>query len=98
MQHTNEATGKPIRQRHRSTNEYAGASIRMAKALGARVASGEVDQITQFARVEEALRLAKWEAIDGLHRFGYSWAEIAAETGQTRQSVQKWHRENRPAS
>ena len=87
-------TSRPARQRYRETPEFTGMVTRGARALGQRVASGEVENLGQFARAQEALVLAKWQAIQGLRDFGYSWAEIGDSLGITRQAAHKWHRDN----
>lgn len=92
--HVNEDTGRPLRQRHRDTREYASAAVRFNRGLGARVAAGDVASLEEFARVDESLRAAKVAAIDGLRAFGYSWADIGAAVGMTRQSAQQWHERN----
>lgn len=95
--HVNEATGKPIRQRHRETREFASAAVRFNRGLGARVASGEVADLAEFTRVQASLDAAKVAAIEGLLDFGYSWAEIGESLGISRQGAQQWYRRNKDA-
>lgn len=91
-------TSRPARQRYRETREFTGMLIRGARALGQRTASGEVESLAEFARAEAALRQAKWDAIQGLRDFGYSWERIGQEVGMSKQAVQQWHKKNTPAA
>ena len=90
-------SSRPARQRYRETREFTGMLTRGARALGQRVASGEVDNLAEFVRAQEALTQAKWDAITGLREFGYSWSDIGREMGMTRQAVQQWHAKNTAA-
>lgn len=87
-------TTRPARQRYRETREFTGMLIRGARALGQRTASGEIESLGEFARAQEALDRAKFDGITGLREFGYSWAEIGAAVGMTKQAAQQWHRKN----
>lgn len=101
---TDEATNtsQPARRVHRSgvnpglrpkrvveTAEYAGFARRAVAALGRRVATGDVEAIVEMVKVSEALDNAMAEAIVGLRDAGYSWAEIGARLGISRQAVQQ---------
>ena len=70
-------------------DEYAAFACRVLRAWARRVAAGDIDAITDMAaaarEVDDAMRLA----VTGLRDKGYSWAEIAARLGVTRQAAQQ---------
>lgn len=48
---------------------------------------------SQMVLLSRELDTATQQAVDGLRGFGYSWAEIAARLGTTRQATQqRWGR------
>jgi transposase len=88
-------TPKP-RQRAIENDEYALFARRVLRAWARRVAAGDIDAITAMAAAVGELEDAMREAIAGLRRKGYSWAEIAARLGVTRQAAQqRWGGANR---
>jgi hypothetical protein len=87
------ATGRALRQRHRETPEYLGAARRFIRGAGVRIASGEVESLPGLLALQADLDTALADAVAGLRAQGYSWAEIAAHTGTTRQAAQmRWGR------
>ena len=60
-----------------------------------RVASGDVDALAAMTGLATELDEAISQAVLGLRNAGYSWAEIAARLGVTRQAAQqRWgHRQ-----
>jgi len=68
---------------------YAAFARRVVRAAGRRVAAGDVEGLLQLVgladEVEESIR----QAVAGLRQFGYSWAEVAARVGVTRQAAQQ---------
>lgn len=77
-------------------DEYAAFARRILKAYARRVATGDIEALahmmTLAADVEGAIR----SAVIGLRDFGYSWAEIAARLGVTRQAAQQRWGGDRP--
>ncbi len=71
-------------------DEYAAFLRRVIRAYSRRVATGDIEALTGMATVAGEIDTAMREAITGLRaRHGYSWADIAARLGVTRQAVQQ---------
>ena len=74
-------------------DEYAAFARRVLRAYSRRVASGDIDAITEMAAITAEMDTAIRDAITGLRAHGYSWAEIGARLGITRQAAQqRWGR------
>jgi hypothetical protein len=85
------------RRRVVENDEYAAFLRRVIRAYSARVATGDIDAITDMAIIADDFDRAMRKAIAGLRRKGYSWADIAQRLGVTRQAVQqRWG--DRPAA
>jgi DNA-binding NarL/FixJ family response regulator len=76
-------------QRAADNDEYAAFARRILRAYARRVAKGDIDAITHLAALAEETDTAIRQAVTGLRREGYSWAEIGARLGVTRQAVQQ---------
>jgi hypothetical protein len=70
-------------------DEYAAFVKRVVLAYSRRVASGDIEAITEMAAIAAAMDTAIRDAITGLRARGYSWADIAARLGITRQGAQQ---------
>ena len=70
-------------------DEYAAFIRRAIRAYTARVANGDIDALTTMAAIADGFDTAIGQAITGLRSFGYSWADIAARLGVTRQAAQQ---------
>jgi hypothetical protein len=68
----------------------------MIRTMAARVGASDIAAFAALWEVRAATDQACTAAIDGLRAQGFSWAEIAAEAGQTRQGLTQW-RKRRPA-
>jgi hypothetical protein len=80
----------PKRRRKVTENDDYAAFLRRAiRAYSRRVAIGDIDAITDMAALAADFDAAIREAITGLRERGYSWAEIAARLGITRQGAQQ---------
>jgi hypothetical protein len=80
----------PRRRRQVTENdEYAAFARRVLRAWARRVSAGDIDAITDIAAAVGELEVALRQAVAGLRRKGYSWAEIAARLGVTRQAAQQ---------
>jgi hypothetical protein len=78
------------RRRITENDEYAAFLRRAIAAYSRRVAAGDIDAITGLATLAADLEDATRQAITGLRdRHGYSWADIAARLGVTRQAAQQ---------
>jgi DNA-directed RNA polymerase specialized sigma24 family protein len=75
---------------------YAAFAHRIITAYARRVAAGDVEALPQLVQLAQVLDTAIGHAVTGLRGRGYSWAEIAARLGLTRQAVhQRWGRDTR---
>jgi hypothetical protein len=78
-------TPKPVVE----NGEYAAFARRILRAYARRIAAGDVDALADIivlaADVEDVTR----QAVTGLRKFGYSWAEIGLRLGVTRQAAQQ---------
>jgi hypothetical protein len=64
---------------------------RILRAAGRRVAAGDVDALPALAALATEVDAAIADAVAGLRQAGYSWREIAARLGVTRQAAhQRW--------
>ena len=93
----------PLTRRRRrpatENDEFAAFARRVIRAWARRVASGDIDAIADMAAAASELDDAMREAVAGLRAKGYSWAEIAARLGVTRQAAhQRWGGKSRPGA
>ncbi|MCF7550995.1 hypothetical protein [Pseudonocardia sp. WMMC193] len=89
-------TGRPRRRsrRHRENPDYAAFARRIVQAHGRRVADGDIEGLADLARLAEDVDTALTAAVVGLADRGYTWAEIGARLGITRQAAhQRFARE-----
>ena len=77
------------RRRVIENDEYAAFLRRVIRAYSRRVASGDIDAITDMAQVAADLDHAMTQAVTGLRSTGYSWADIGLRLGITRQAAQQ---------
>ena len=70
-------------------DEYAAFTRRILRAYARRVAAGDIDAITYLAALAGETDTAIRHAVTGLRSNGYSWAEIGARLGVTRQAAQQ---------
>jgi hypothetical protein len=70
-------------------DEYAAFTRRVLRAYARRVATGDVDALTAMTALATDIDIAIGQAVAGLRAFGYSWAEIGARLGITRQAAQQ---------
>jgi hypothetical protein len=70
-------------------DEYAAFARRVLRAYSRRIASGDIDAITEMAAIAAEMDTAIRDAITGLRAHGYSWADIAQRLGITRQGAQQ---------
>ncbi len=83
---------RPSRPRHRDVvenDEYAAFARRIVRAYARRVATGDVEALTDMVALSSVLDDAIADAVTGLRAHGYSWAEIAARLGISRQAAQQ---------
>ncbi|MFU8876449.1 hypothetical protein, partial [Micromonospora sp. SL4-19] len=70
-------------------DEFAAFARRIIRAHGRRVATGDVEALRDLVALATNLDDAIGEAVIGLRAFGYSWAEIGARLGISRQAAQQ---------
>ena len=70
-------------------DEYAAFVGRVIRAYSRRVAAGDVDAIADMIQTAADLDAAIHQAVLGLHRTGYSWAEIGMRLAISRQAAQQ---------
>jgi hypothetical protein len=79
------------RNRLVENDEYAAFVRRVLRAYGRRIASGDIDAITELNSLFEEVEAALGRAVLGLRLLGYSWADIGKRLGVTRQSAhERW--------
>lgn len=72
-------------------SEFTAFGSRILRAAGRRVAAGDVEGLPALAALSAELDAAITSAVIGLRGAGYSWGEIAARLGVTRQAAhQRW--------
>jgi hypothetical protein len=79
----------PKRARVIENDEYIAFLARAIRALARRVSGGDIDAITDMAKLSGELDDAIRQAVTGLRNRGYSWTEIGTRLGVTRQAAQQ---------
>lgn len=74
---------------HREAAELIGFQRRMARAMVKRAEGGELEALSALADARRAFDAAISEAARALRIHGYTWADIGAELGVTKQAAQK---------
>src|SRR6266508_3315373 len=70
-------------------DQYAAFVRRIVRSYAGRVAAGDVEALPGLLDLYGELDDYTRRAVLGLRAFGYSWAEIAARIGITRQAAQQ---------
>lgn len=84
------APAKKTRSRRVCENrEFAAFARRIIRAFGRRIAAGDVEALPELVQLQRDIDAIMGDAVKGLKAQGYSWAEIAARTGTTRQGAQQ---------
>lgn len=68
---------------------YSGMVRRIIKAYGRRIAKADPTDLVLILAVRDELDAAIDEAVRGMRATGFSWAEIAAPLGISKQAAQK---------
>jgi hypothetical protein len=77
------------RGRFTENDEYAAFARRVLRGYARRVAKGDVDALAEMTAMAGELDAAIRKAVRGLRAAGYSWADIGARVGVTRQAAQQ---------
>jgi len=76
-------------------DDYAAFARRVIRAHGRR-AAGDPDALAALVALAREVDAATGDAVTGLRAAGYSWGDIAARLGVSRQAVQqRWGGEGR---
>jgi hypothetical protein len=90
---------RPSRPRRRDVvenDEYAAFVRRIIRAYAKRVATGDVEALTDMVNLSNLLDDAITDAVTGLRGHGYSWADIGQRLGISRQAAQqRWGGDDR---
>jgi len=74
-------------KRERSSVEVAAAAKRMVEALRKRAAAGDDEAAVQLVILTSITRTLANDALVAAHAYGYSYADLGAFLGVSRQSV-----------
>lgn len=89
----NDALTSKRRRPGTETSEYAAFARRILRVYSRRIATGDVESLTHMINLADDINNAIQQAVNGLRAAGYSWAEIGARLGITRQAAQqRWGR------
>jgi hypothetical protein len=77
-------------ERITETGEFGRAAIRMIRTMARRVGASDIAEFGAMWEVMEESERAVTKTVDDLRVSGFSWAEIAAEVGWTKQRLQQW--------
>jgi len=68
---------------------YAEFLRRVLRAYARRIGKGDIDEFAQMTAIAAEMDQILRQAVAGLRAAGFSWADIAARTGTTRQAAWK---------
>lgn len=89
-------TSAPVavaRRRYVDNSGYAAAVRRLVRAYGQRVADGTLEDLAELLQLHADVDRAAQSAVDRLREAGYTWEELGAVTGHTKQAaIKKWLR------
>jgi len=74
-------------RRQVENDDYGAFVRRVLRGYSRRVADGDVEALILMTGLADELDAAIAEAVKGLRRCGYSWAEIGSRLGITRQAA-----------
>jgi hypothetical protein len=77
-------------ERVTETAEFSKAAVRMIRQMAKRVGGSDIAEFGAMVEVMAEAEHAVVAAIDGLRASGYSWAEIGAEIGWSKQRLAQW--------
>jgi hypothetical protein len=85
----NRAMTRKRRRRVVENDEYAEFLRRALLAYARRIGKGDIDEFARMAAIATEMDDILRQAVAGLRAAGFSWADIAARTGTTRQAAWK---------
>ena len=78
-------------ERITETADFGQAALRMIRAMARRVGASDIAEFGLVWEIMHEAERAVFASITELRAKGFSWAEIATETGQTRQGLTQWY-------
>jgi hypothetical protein len=85
----NPALTRKRRRRVVENYDYVAFLRRAIRALGRRIAAGDIDSLADAAYLSAQLDATIKDAITALRQRGYSWADVGLQFGVTRQAAQQ---------
>ncbi len=87
-------SGRPARttrarRRVVENDDYAAFTRRVLAAHARRIATGDIEELSSLTALAGDIDTALRTAVIGLRAAGYSWADLAAHLGVTRQAAQQ---------
>lgn len=79
-------------ERVTETADFGAAALRMVRTLARRVGDGDVDEFGALWQARAEMDRAVAEAVEGLQAAGFSWADMAARAGVSKQALHQWHK------
>jgi hypothetical protein len=70
-------------------SQYAAFARRIVRAYARRISAGDIDALADITILAADIDNATRHAVTGLRETGYSWADIGARLGVTRQAAQQ---------
>lgn len=87
----------PETGRHTVENpQYAAFLRRAIRAYTRRIATGDIEALTDLQQLADELHQATTDAVHALREHGYSWADIANRLGVTRQAAHQRYANHPP--
>lgn len=68
-------------------DDYTRFTRRILAAHGRRIGSGDIEGLADLSRLAAEIDTAVGDAVTGLRAAGFSWADIAARLGTSRQAA-----------
>ena len=68
-------------------DDYARFTRRILAAHGRRIGSGDIEGLAELSRLADEIDSTVTDAVTGLRAAGFSWADIAARLGTSRQAA-----------
>jgi hypothetical protein len=78
------------------TGDFGRGAIRMIRAMARRVGANDIAEFGLMWQIMGEAEAAAYEAIGKLRAAGFSWPDIAAEVGVSRQAVAQWYARRTP--
>jgi hypothetical protein len=84
-------------ERKTETGEFGRAAIRMIRQMAKRVGASDIAEFGLMWEIMAEAERAVMKTIGELRACGYTWDEIGAEAGASKQSLSQWYKRRSPA-